>query len=230
MLTFETALRATEVLLALAFLQQSAEHIFGSRDAPLLFLMRAALSVLVLLGVESDWALLALAAHSLLVLHHYQGPYNGGSDKMGLLILYCLCLARWLPDGIGQEAAFAYLAIQVTLSYFISGQVKIMNADWRSGVALQDVFRFSAYPVSAGLRGLADRPRLFWGASWAVMIFEVLFPISLLHPATLLMALGVAAVFHLANALLFGLNRFVWAWVAAYPSLIWLQGRLFVAA
>jgi hypothetical protein len=25
---------------------------------------------------------------------------------------------------------------------------------------------------------------------------------------------------------LFGLNRFVWVWIAAYPSLFWLQDRL----
>ena len=35
-------------------------------------------------------------------------------------------------------------------------------------------------------------------------------------------ALALAAVFHTANACLFGLNRFLWAWLAAFPALIWL--------
>jgi hypothetical protein len=39
--------------------------------------------------------------------------------------------------------------------------------------------------------------------------------------------LALAAAFHLANACLFGLNRFFWVWLAAYPSLIWLQHRIF---
>jgi hypothetical protein len=225
-MTFEFALRATEILLAIAFLQQSAEHIFGSHAAPLLFLPRAVLSIALIVGWHSPWVLMALCIHSLLVLHRFQGPYNGGSDRMGLLILYCLCLSRWLPDGLPAQSAFGYLGIQVVLSYFISGQVKIVNPEWRSGRALADVFSFSAYPVAENLRRLAGYPRLLWAASWAVMLFEVLFPLSFINPTVLIAALAVAATFHLANALLFGLNRFLWFWVASYPSLLWLQSRL----
>lgn len=220
------ALRATEILLALAFLQQSAEHMARPGDDRLLFLPRVALSILLLLGVFSPWVLLALSLHSIAVLHRFAGPYNGGSDRMGLLVLYCLSIAQLLPDGIGREAAFGYLGLQVVLSYFISGQVKIVNPQWRSGQALQDVFSFSAYPVSEDLRTLENRPRLLWCMSWCVMLFELLFPFSLINANILLAALVVAAVFHLANACLFGLNRFVWFWIAAYPSIIWLQARL----
>lgn len=226
MLTLDIALRACEILLALAFLQQSAEHIFGRHGHWKLFAPRAGLALLLLCGLYSEWVILVLCAHSLLILHRFQGPYNGGSDKMGLLILYCICLAHWLPDGLWSEAAFGYLSAQVVLSYFVSGQVKIMNPEWRSGRALQDVFAFSAYPVSAHLRGLADKPRLLFGASWAVIVFEVMFPLSLLNSTALVLALAVAASFHLANAFLFGLNRFVWFWIASYPSVLWLQNRL----
>jgi len=223
---FEAALRATEILLALAFAQQSIEHIVHERRDRLLFLTRFLISIPLAADLYSNWALLALCLHSLFFLHRYQGPYNGGSDRMGLLTLYCLSLAQWLPNHLLQEAALGYLAFQVIMSYFMSGFVKITNPEWRSGRALQDVFRFSAYPVSENLRTMADRPRLLLGASWAVMIFEVLFPVSMFHPATLILALCVAAAFHVANAGLFGLNRFVWAWIAAYPSLFWIQGRL----
>lgn len=225
-MTFDLALRATEILLALAFLQQSAEHIFGPRQIDRLFLPRAILGIALLLGLQTQWALLGLCIHSLFVLHRYQGPYNGGSDRMGLLTLYCLCLSRWLPDGILAEAAFGYLAVQLILSYFISGQVKIVNPEWRSGRALADVFSFSAYPVAESLRAFASYPRLLWAASWAVMLFEVLFPFSVLNATTLIAALVLAAGFHLANACLFGLNRFVWFWITAYPSILWLQSRL----
>lgn len=229
MITLETALRATEILLALAFFQQSAEHIASSRDVRLLYLTRGALSLLLMLGFHAQWVLLALAVHSLFVLHRYQGPFNGGSDRMSLLILYCLCLSRWLPTEIGAQAAFGYLAVQVILSYFISGQVKIVNSEWRSGQALIDVFSFSAYPVADSLRALVGRPRVLWAASWAVMVFEVLFPFSLLNATALILALLIAGLFHIANAMLFGLNRFVWSWIAAYPSILWLQTRVLTA-
>jgi len=228
-MSFETALRATEILLALAFLQQSAEHILARIDRAL-FMPRAVASIGLLLGLFSPWMLLGLTVHSIFVLHRYQGPYNGGSDRMGLLILYCLTFASWTPAGVLPQAAIGYLGVQVVLSYFISGKVKILNPDWRSGQALQDVFHFSAYPVSEGLRDLAKRPRLLWAASWAVMGFEVIFPIAFLHSTLLIGALIIAAAFHIANACLFGLNRFVWFWIAAYPSLIWLQARLMQGA
>lgn len=225
-MSIDLAMRATEVLLALAFLQQSAEHIVYSKDERLLFFPRAAFAFLLLIGLLNQWILLALSLHSLFILHRFAGPYNGGSDRMGLLVLYCLCLARWLPAGLPQEAAFGYLAVQVVLSYFISGQVKIVNPEWRSGRALRDVFAFSAYPVSEDLRALADKPRLLWLMSWAVMLFELLFPLSLLSTAGLIGALALTVSFHLSNACFFGLNRFVWFWVAAYPSILWLQARL----
>lgn len=225
-MTFETALRLTEILLALAFLQQSSEHILWSADTRRLFLVRAGLSGLLLLGIYSHWVLVALSVHSVYVLHRFNGPYNGGSDRMGLLALYCLCLAQVLPEGFPREVAFGYLGIQVVLSYFVSGWVKIVNPEWRSGRALRDVFSFSAYPVSENLRGFAQQPWLLWMMSWAVMGFEVVFPFGLLHPALLYAALAIAAAFHLANACIFGLNRFLWFWIASYPSILWLQWQL----
>lgn len=151
-MTFESALRLTEVLLALALIQQSLEHLAGPRRDRLLFLARIALCGLVVTGVASPWPLAGLALLSLAILHRYQGPYNGGSDRMGLLALWCLTAARLAPELQWKELAFGYLGLQLMLSYFISGWVKVVNPDWRSGRALRDVFQFSAYPVSEDLR------------------------------------------------------------------------------
>ncbi|MEO0914474.1 MAG: HTTM domain-containing protein [Pseudomonadota bacterium] len=222
----EAALRATEVLMALAFLQQSAEHLVGPRAERWLFAARFLLSLLMLGGFWVAWALLALVGLALAMLHRFNGPYNGGSDRMGLLVLLCLTAAHWAPTPFWRDAALGYLALQTVLSYVISGQVKIVNPEWRSGRALVDVFRFSAYPVSRDLRALALRPQLLWAMGWAVMLFELAFPLAFFDQRLLIAALGMAALFHLANACLFGLNRFFWIWIAAYPSLLWLQARL----
>jgi hypothetical protein len=117
--------------------------------------------------------------------------------------------------------------VQLVLSYFIAGGVKILNPDWRTGRALRDVFQFSTYPVAEDLRRWADRPRLLRVMSWAVILFELAFPLTLLSRETLIAGLVVAAAFHLANACLFGLNRFFWTWLAVYPAIVWLQARLF---
>lgn len=226
-MTFESAARLTEILLALAFIQQSLEHLRGPRSEQALFGARIVLCVLVALGLAQPWPLVGLAAMSLVILVRFQGPYNGGSDRMGLLALWCLALARLAPTPQWREIAFGYLGLQLVLSYFISGWVKVVNPDWRSGRALRDVFQFSAYPVSEALRGWADRPRVLLAMSWAVILFELAFPLTILSQPTLIAGLAVAATFHLANACLFGLNRFFWTWLAVYPAILWLQARLF---
>ena len=226
-MSLETAARLTEILLALAFLQQGFEHLRGSAGERALFLARAGLCVLLILGVAAPWPLVALAGLSLVVLQRFQGPYNGGSDRMGLLALWCLTVSQLMPSAQGQELFFGYLGAQLVLSYVISGWVKVINPDWRSGRALRDVFQFSAYPVSEDLRRWADRPRVLRAMSWAVILFELSFPLTLLSRETLIGGLAMAALFHLANACLFGLNRFFWTWLAVYPAILWLQARMF---
>ncbi|MBO9707800.1 MAG: HTTM domain-containing protein [Caulobacter sp.] len=226
-MSLDLAIRLAQTLLALALLQQSLEHLCGPRDERALFGARAVLCGLVVAGLAAPWPLVGLAGLSLLILQRFQGPYNGGSDRMGLLALWCLTAATLAPSIHLKELFFGYLGAQLVLSYFISGGVKIVNPDWRSGRALGDVFRFSAYPVSEALRGWADRPRVLLAMSWAVMGFELAFPLAMLWRPGLVAALAVAATFHLANACLFGLNRFFWTWVATYPALLWLQARVF---
>lgn len=226
-MSVDAAIRLTEILLAGAFIQQSLEHLRAGRDEAALFGGRLLLCLLLASGIAPAWTSLALVGLSLLILRRFQGPYNGGSDRMGLLALCCLCAAHFVPTERWREIVFGYLAVQMVLSYFLSGWVKIVNPGWRDGSALQDVFRYSAYPVSEDLRGLAARPRLLFAASWAVMLFELAFPLALVSQITLIVALAIAALFHLANACLFGLNRFFWTWLAVYPALLWLQQRLF---
>ncbi len=227
-MTLDLAMRWTEILLAIALIMPSVEHIRAGGKERLLFGVRLILCLLLLypeIGPYSAWICLAMSGLAVLILHRFEGPYNGGSDRMSLLILFCLTLAHWLPQENWKELAFGYLGLQLTLSYFISGWVKIRNPDWRTGRALRDVFAFSAYPVAENLRGLADRKTLLLAGSWLVMICELLFPLSLASKYALIPFLMLAASFHLSNALFCGLNRFVLAWIAAYPSILWLQDR-----
>jgi hypothetical protein len=221
------AIRLTEMLMGFAFAQQSIEHLYTQPDNRKLFAPRLLLAVLLIAGLHTALTSAALLLLGLLLLQRFQGPYNGGSDRMGLLMLCCLCLTHWLPTQRWREIAFGYLALQLVLSYFMSGWVKVVNPAWRNGQALRDVFAFSAYPVSESLRRWAGRPRLLLMMSWAVMLFELLLPWSLFSATSLYVALFIAASFHFANACLFGLNRFFWIWLAAYPSLLWFQQRIF---
>lgn len=225
-MTLDLAVRMTEFLLGFALLLQSVEYVYSQRRLRWVFLLRSLLSVVLISGYASEWTTLLLWGIGVFQLYRFQGPYNGGSDRMGMLVLSMLALTYWLPEKRWQELAFGYLGLQLILSYFISGWVKVVNPEWRTGAALRNVFEFSAYPVSESLRGWAGRPSLLLFMSWSVILFELVFPFSFLHPISLTIGLAVAATFHFANACLFGLNRFFWIWLSAYPSLIWLQDRV----
>ncbi len=214
----------TELLVSLALLQRGAEHL--AKGEGWIFGPQIVAALVLLVGLWPGPAVWGLWALGLWQLYRFQGPYNGGSDKMVLLTLSFLAVAHAAPGRFWGEMALSYLAVQLVLSYFVSGWVKLRNPDWRSGRALSDVFAFSAYPASEELRGLSDRRRVLLLSSWAVILFEVAFPLALAHPAALGPALCVAALFHLSNACLFGLNRFFWAWIAAYPALVWFQARM----
>lgn len=225
-MSLDDAIRLTEILLAVALIQQSLEHLFGLADERLHYLNRLVLALLLIAGVYPAWICAALFVNALFILRRFQGPYNGGSDLLSLLLITCLCAVHLMPSARWQEYVFGYLALQVIFSYFKSGLSKVVHQDWRTGRALRDVFLFSVYPVSEATRGWADWPRLLLALSWVVFLLELLFPLALISQPLLLAALAAMLAFHLANFVMFGFNRFVWVWLAAYPSLIWLQARL----
>ena len=214
------------LLLSISLIQQSFEHKSSFSNEKRHFIPRIIFSLLLLLGISTKWVLLILLILGLLILNRFQGPYNGGCDRMTLLILCCLNFIHFTQNLLLQEIAFLYLALQVTMSYFIAGWVKITNPDWRSGQALKDIFHFSAYPASEAIRSLKEHPNFLFMLSWFTILIEFLFPLAFFSKVILYIALGLVFSFHLGNTLLFGFNRFLWIWLAAYPSLIWLQGKI----
>jgi hypothetical protein len=225
-MTIELAVRLTEIIFSIAIIQQSLEHLTRFKGEQILFSIRIFFAVILIFGFKTDWIIYSLFILNIVILYRFDGPYNGGADRMGLLIVFCLSLFYLSPTRYWQELAFGYLAIQLVLSYCISGWVKVVNSEWRSGQALVDVFNFSVYPVSESLRNWSKSPSVLLVMSWVIIIFELLFPLSLFSNITLICALFIAACFHFANACLFGLNRFFWIWIATYPSILWFQYRI----
>lgn len=222
----EQAVRIAEIILAFALIIQSLEHIRGLQPEKSLGVIALILSLLLLVGFETVFVEAGLLSISVFLLYRFQGPYNGGSDCMTLLVLLCLFLSHIAPTTFWQEIALGYLAFQIVFSYFQSGYIKIINPDWRAGRALADVFALTAYPVSEDIRRWARSSHILRIMSWAVILFELFFPILLLNQSTLIIALFIAVIFHFVNAWLFGLNRFFWIWPAGYPILFWFQSRI----
>ena len=156
----------------------------------------------------------------------FRGFFNGGSDSMTLLTIVSLwgfLFFQNISHSLSQFFVY-YLAIQVSLSYFISGYVKIKEPQWRNGEALQLFLNFNAYgPMSFSF---LKKPKVYTNLSWVVILMELMFPLALLNANILVLFLCFFAVFHLINIYVFGLNRFFYAWIATYPALIYLSDQI----
>ncbi|MCE9573542.1 MAG: HTTM domain-containing protein [Deltaproteobacteria bacterium] len=165
-------------------------------------------------------------ATSLAIAIRFRGAYNGGSDAMLLVVALAVALARSAPDSRLALAALGYAAAQLVLSYFIAGVAKLADPAWRRGTALRIVVRLPQYQVAAAAQALLSRPVITRVAAWAMLAFECGFPLALTDRTVCLALLAFGAGFHLTNAIVFGLNRFLWAWLAAYPALVFWVARL----
>lgn len=164
--------------------------------------------------------LILLLLTTVLVLLRWRGTFNGGSDFMTLVVLMAVTAAQFDPDSEKlRQGALWYIAIQTCASYFISGAIKLRKKNWRTGKALPGFLPSSFYETPRLVkRALQDTPAGLL-LSWGTMIFECLFPLSLVSPLTCACLLMSAVFFHLGVFYLLGLNRFLFAWMSAYPAL-----------
>ncbi len=231
-LDLTSATQYTQWLLAIGIVLQSVEslvacHTFGFRSV---FVLRLMLALVLLAPISSlpsaavAGVHLALLLTSMLLVARLRGPLCGGSDAMffqvqlGLLLVSLESLHPLLPRlGLG------WIAAQSVLSYFLAGWVKLRNPRWRNGTALRNLLESEGpYVLWQPARALARSPAACVAASWMLIGFEILFPLVLvLAPPIPALLLAAGLLFHLGNALLLGLNRFVWAWAATYPALLY---------
>ncbi len=163
------------------------------------------------------------------VLIRWRGAFNGGSDFMTLVVLTGLLLAQCLlklglPE-LAWRACFWYITIQSITSYFVSGAVKLLKAEWRNGSAMT-IFLNAAIHGPLRPAHVLRKPWLAAVGSWTFILWECASPLALLDVRWALVFCLIAALFHFLVFWFFGLNRFFWAWLASFPAILWCAGRL----
>jgi len=165
---------------------------------------------------------------TVILLIRWRGAFNGGSDFMtvvtvtGLLIV--VITSHFVDEMQAWTAALWYVAIHSVTSYFMSGAVKLLNSQWRKGTVL-------IYFLDGGLYGPLSKNSLFRKpviailSSWAFILWEISFPLVLIDQQLAVYFCAIAFLFHLLVFRFFGLNRFVWAWTATFPAIIYCSGQ-----
>jgi hypothetical protein len=160
---------------------------------------------------------------------HLRCPYGlDGADQMLLLILVALLVQSLFPaDRDIAAVILTFIALQACLSYFVAGVSKLTSPLWRSGEALSQVLNTESYGSRLASNMLF---RLPWGGralNWSVVGFECAFPLVLVvGMPTALVFVVWGVLFHLGSASLMGLNTFLWAFGASYPSVLYLSSLI----
>lgn len=158
---------------------------------------------------------LVLLLSHLILCWRYRGTYNGGSDMITLMTLIGLAISYSFPEGQPMRAfGLFFIAVHGISSYFLSGVYKLKQASWRDGSALA-LFLKKSWP----------RP-VMKILSWGALCFEVGFPLSLVNLNLAYAFIAIAFFFHASNAAFLGLTRFLWAWAATWPAILFLTAYL----
>lgn len=225
----EQALQWTEKFAALALILQAFEFISLRKDIQKIWrrnlLLLHCMQLLVALYLLMDPHFFInglLLLLFLLQIYFFRGPFNGGSDYMLAIVLLSTTTARAFPDLVTvQKFCLGYIAVQLCLSYVISGLAKLKQSDWRQGLALQRLLHADYCSVPVMATGYFEKVKIYSAVSIGIIVFECLFPIVFLDSRLAIVFVVAAGIFHLSNFFVLGLNRFVWSWLAAYPALLY---------
>jgi hypothetical protein len=203
--------------------------IFEARGFRCLILLQCILSVSLALFGANLFTSFLLLFNTMTLLLRWRGAFNGGSDFMSVVSLTGLFLGQFLclflPQNIALKAGLWYICIHSLTSYFLSGSVKLSYPGWRNGRALPYLLDNAAFgPLKTN--SWFKIPAIACLASWGFIVWECLFPVSLLWPQYTLVWCLIGAVFHFLVFWHFALNRFFWAWCVSYPAIIYCASQL----
>ncbi len=227
LLSFTLFLQAVEML---AISQDSSFLRVWNFQKPWLNLKLLSVAQIILAAtcffVPSGYIFLALFFTHLGMCVRFRGSFNGGSDMMTFVVLSGVLLGLFLPNVNSLKLGLSYIAIHTLYSYFKAGLVKSIRPEWRDGKAvpeflqnslLSDARRFGIY--------LSQTKHLSRMIGIFAVSFELSFPLILFFPKLVWIYFICALVFHFLIYLAFGLNRFFWIWLSAWPAAIYFTSN-----
>ncbi|MCW5898897.1 MAG: HTTM domain-containing protein [Flavobacteriales bacterium] len=146
---------------------------------------------------------------------------SGGQQLMANLLFWnvLLCLERSGHATWVGATGFWIIRLQLLLAYAATGLHKLTGTHWLDGTAMGIVAGDPAF----GPAWLTGFPLLAKSMTWAVLVFQLTFPVAVWWRRTRLPWMAFGAVFHLGTALWLGIPEMGAAFIAAYA--IWLSNN-----
>lgn len=166
---------------------------------------------------------LTAASLALYPRNHYG---TDGADQAAFLVQTAAAVGRAAEDRPRTvDACLWFAGMQSVLSYTASGWVKASSETWRSGRALPGILRTVSYGEERAWRLVRDHPRAAKAVCTCVVALESSFPaVHLARGRAARPMVAAAAGFHLANAGVMGLGRFLTGFCSLHPAVLYITG------
>jgi len=151
-----------------------------------------------------------------------------GSDQMSNIVLICLFIMALFPNNkVIIVVSILFIAFQSILSYLTAGIAKLISPTWRSGNILFQILNTKTYGKKSVVVFLKNKPKFVRFLNHGTIAFESLFFLVLFLPYPFnIYFLIIPLLFHLSSARIMGLNSFLFAFLATYPSIIYMSNSL----
>ena len=166
-------------------------------------------------------ALLVWMLYTSLMNHAWMAG-SGGQQLISNLLFWLIFLPHGSRPLIGLQevtgtSAYWILRLQLLLTYAATALHKLTGIHWLDGTAMCIVATDPAYGPSA----LAHFPLLAIDMTWAVLLFQLTFPVAVWFRRTRVPWMVMGVLFHLGTAFSLGIPEMAFAFIAAYP--IWFS-------
>lgn len=172
--------------------------------------------------ISAIWA----TAVSSLALSLRQAHGSDGADQFALISVVSLAVGSFSKTGTA--LALGFIAFQALLAYTTAGTAKLISKKWRDGsglLGLAQTHTYGTWWLAELFKRYRSLPRIF---SWTVISAQLLIlPSFLAGPPYLLIGLAIGIGFHVSMAIVMRLHTFIWAFLSAYPAILW--GRALIA-
>ncbi|MEU5432069.1 hypothetical protein AB0G73_01690 [Streptomyces sp. NPDC020719] len=172
-------------------------------------------------------AVLACVLLATLLLGLHRSDYGtDGADQMAALAMLTAAATLTVGGTVGR-LFLAFLTCQLVLSYLIAGTAKLISPMWRDGSCLAMILSTRSYGSPRLAAMLRARPLLGLVMAWGVMVLEVTFWLALIVPGGPRWGFLLAgAALHIGIAVTMGLSTFVFAFIGAYPAMVFMAATL----
>jgi hypothetical protein len=206
-------------------LKLSPDFLFNKPGVFVIMLLRILCSIWLFIDPLSQvtvYLLFIVVATSLLLA--IRNPIgNDGSDQMSVIISIALLITFIFRDPKIAAISLYFIAAQSILSYVIAGGAKMLSKKWRSGAAIFQIMNTESYgsePIALYLQ--RSSPVVSAVLSWNVMLVETsFFAVVILPYPYFLIFLVWGLFFHVYNAVIMGLNNFLWVFLSTYPAILY---------